>query len=59
MPVRFLTSSVLEWPDREEVDRAVRRWAVAEAGRHRSLLRLGYFGSSALEAETVWVYPKP
>jgi len=45
MPVRSLRSSVLKWPDREEVDRAVRRWArsVARPG----VVRIGYFGSYA------------
>lgn len=47
MPVRSLSSSVLRWPDRESVDRAVRDWAREESRRHRDLLRLGYFGSYA------------
>ncbi len=47
MPVRSLRSSVLRWPSRSEVDRAVRRW-VAAAGRDRpEVLRIGYFGSYA------------
>ena len=44
MPVRSLNSSVLKWPDRDQVDRAVRGWADREA---KQLLRLGYFGSYA------------
>ena len=47
MPVRSLNSSVLKWPHRETVDRAVRTWAVAECERHSRLNRLGYFGSYA------------
>ena len=47
MPVRFLTSSVLKWPDRERVEQAVRRWAATEVKRHPALLQLGYFGSYA------------
>lgn len=47
MPVRSLNSSVLRWPDRSTVDRAVREWAQAERKRHPELQRLGYFGSYA------------
>jgi hypothetical protein len=47
MPVRSLNSSVLKWPDRSTVDRAVRSWAQAEAKRHPELRKLGYFGSYA------------
>ena len=47
MPVRSLTSSVLKWPDRETIDRAVRKWVTVEGGKHRELRRLGYFGSYA------------
>ena len=47
MPVRSLNSSVLVWPDRDRVDRAVRQWAAAVAARHPELRRLGYFGSYA------------
>ncbi|MBW2428264.1 MAG: nucleotidyltransferase domain-containing protein [Deltaproteobacteria bacterium] len=47
MPVKFLNSSVLKWPDRLTVDRAARSWAAIEARRHPELLKLGYFGSYA------------
>ncbi len=47
MPVRSLNSSVFKWPDRPEVDQAVRRWASAVAERRPGLIRLGYFGSYA------------
>lgn len=47
MPVRSLTSSVLKWPDRSEVERRAAEWAVREGARHPGLLRLGYFGSYA------------
>ena len=47
MPVRSLTSSVLRWPDKSVIDRAVREWAAREARQHPDLLRLGYFGSYA------------
>jgi predicted nucleotidyltransferase len=47
MPVRSLTTSVLKWPDRREVERQATDWAVVEGARHPGLLRLGYFGSNA------------
>lgn len=47
MPVRSLTSSVLKWPDRNEVDSAVRDWAQEQAKRRPTLIALGYFGSYA------------
>ncbi len=47
MPGRSLSSSVLEWPDREAVGRAARAWAEEEARRHPELVRLGIFGSWA------------
>ena len=42
-----MNSPVLKWPDRAEVDRAVRDWIALEAKRHPALKRLGYFGSYA------------
>ena len=47
MPVRSLNSSVQKWPDRENVDRAVRRWAERVAANRRDVRRIGYFGSYA------------
>ncbi len=47
MPVRSLSSQVLKWPDRTDVEEAVRRWALAERERRPDLLRVGYFGSYA------------
>lgn len=47
MPVRSLRSSVLKWPDRATVDRAVRAWAREQARMRPELIRLGYFGSYA------------
>ena len=47
MPVRSLTSSVLKWPDRKTVDKAVRKWAIIERQRHHGVQQLGYFGSYA------------
>ncbi|HXF72342.1 MAG TPA: nucleotidyltransferase domain-containing protein [Actinomycetota bacterium] len=45
--MRSLRSSVLRWPGREEVDRAVRAWAAETAARHPRVVRVGYFGSYA------------
>ena len=47
MPVRSLRSSVLRWPDRDDVDRAVRAWAIDVAARDGLVRRVGYFGSYA------------
>ncbi len=47
MPVRSLSSSVLRWPDKAAVDRAVRQWVRRENVQHPELLRAGYFGSYA------------
>ena len=47
MPVRSWGSSVLRWPTRDEVDRAVRRWAERVAREHPEVIRIGYFGSYA------------
>ncbi|MEW6745178.1 MAG: nucleotidyltransferase domain-containing protein [Planctomycetota bacterium] len=38
---------MLRWPDRGEVERALRAWAGAQIDAHPELLRLGYFGSYA------------
>lgn len=45
MPVKSLSSAVLRWPSREEVEGALQAWMV----RHPipGLLALGYFGSYA------------
>lgn len=47
MPVRSLDSSVLRWPDREAVDRAVRDWASDVGSDDPHVRRIGYFGSYA------------
>lgn len=47
MPVRSLSSPVLKWPGRAEVDAAARALAARLARTHRELVRLGYFGSYA------------
>jgi predicted nucleotidyltransferase len=47
MPVRYLNSSVLTWPNQSQVDREVREWIALEAHNHPELRRMGYFGSYA------------
>ena len=47
MPVRSLDSSILRWPDRDAVDRAVRVFGVEVAGANDRVVRVGYFGSYA------------
>lgn len=47
MPVRSLRSSVLKWPNRESVDKAVRQWATDLAQARSDVSRIGYFGSYA------------
>lgn len=47
MPVRSLSSPVLKWPGRTEVDAAARALAARLAKAHTELVRFGYFGSYA------------
>ena len=47
MPTRSLSSPVLKWPDRQSVDRAVRRWAENVVQQRQDVVRIGYFGSYA------------
>ena len=47
MPKRSLSSSILRWPDKAEVDRAVRRWADDVKDDRVRVVAIGYFGSYA------------
>ncbi len=47
MPVRSLSSRVLKWPRKDEVDRAARVWAAKLAANHPEVVCAGYFGSYA------------
>jgi uncharacterized protein len=49
MPVRSLNSSVLRWPNRHEVDLAVRKWARRLKQGNQNVSRVGYTGSYARE----------
>jgi predicted nucleotidyltransferase len=42
-----LDSSVLRWPERADIERALVRWAAEQFERRRELSRLGCFGSYA------------
>ena len=47
MPVRSLNSSVLRWPDKETVVRALRSWIQEQKKKKPGLLGFGFFGSYA------------
>jgi predicted nucleotidyltransferase len=47
MPVRSLTSPVLTWPNRDQVDKAAHSWGVALKKARPAVTRVGYFGSYA------------
>ncbi len=47
MPVRSLTSSVLKWPDQQEIHAVVQQWAEQCSQKHAGVLQIGYFGSYA------------
>ncbi len=47
MPVRSLSSRIVKWPDRREVEAAIRSHAAAIAQAEPRLGALGYFGSYA------------
>ncbi|MGB9639319.1 MAG: nucleotidyltransferase domain-containing protein, partial [Anaerolineales bacterium] len=47
MPVRSLNSSVLVWPNKETVVKALIQWAINAFKTNPVLIRVGYFGSYA------------
>ena len=47
MPVRSLSSSVLKWPKKEEVEEAVEKWVKSLTEGKRGITRVGIFGSLA------------
>ena len=47
MPVRSLNSSVLKWPDRSAVDKAIRQWSKKVGSTKHGIEQIGYFGSYA------------
>ena len=47
MPVRSLNSSILKWPDRSTVDKAIRQWSKKVSLTKHGIERIGYFGSYA------------
>ncbi|HTY23898.1 MAG TPA: nucleotidyltransferase domain-containing protein [Desulfomonilaceae bacterium] len=42
-----MNSSVFKWPNRSEVDKAVRTWAAELIRNNPEVIKLGYFGSYA------------
>lgn len=47
MPVRSLNSSVMRWPDRQQVHDAISKWIEQLAQTNPALVAAGYFGSYA------------
>ncbi len=47
MPVRSLSSSVLAWPNRAQVEAALAAWTSRQTAGSSSFLAIGYFGSYA------------
>lgn len=47
MPVRSLSSSVLRWPEQQQVHRAAVEWARRLMREHHDVERIGYAGSYA------------
>ena len=47
MPTRSLNSSVFKWPNRAQIEAALRDWAAIAIKEHPETVRLGYFGSYA------------
>lgn len=47
MPVRSLNSSVLTWPDRQDVERALEQWLETHVSHRSYIMSVGYFGSYA------------
>jgi predicted nucleotidyltransferase len=47
VPVRSLSSSVLRWPTKGEVERAVSSWAESLAEANLNVLKVGFRGSYA------------
>ncbi|MBW3564834.1 MAG: nucleotidyltransferase domain-containing protein [Acidobacteria bacterium] len=45
MPVKSSTSSVLVWPKKADVVRAVESWAAATRSGHSGIVGIGYYGS--------------
>lgn len=47
MPVRSLNSSIMRWPDRQQVHSAFSQWVEQIAAENSKLVAAGYFGSYA------------
>lgn len=47
MPVRSLNSSVIRWPNREQIEAALQKWSERSINQNDTVLAMGYFGSYA------------
>ncbi len=47
MPVRSLDSSVIRWPSKHEVEKAIQKWVNQLIEVRADIMRVGYFGSYA------------
>ena len=47
MPVRSLTSSLMKWPDADQVKQFAQKWSDEVTSKHFDIIRIGYFGSYA------------
>lgn len=47
MPVRSCNLSIFKWPTKDEIERALKKWASNIQKRCPALLRVGYFDSYA------------
>jgi uncharacterized protein len=47
MPSPSLNSSVFKWPDRKQVEQAIRKWGAAAVEDHPEIVQIAIFGSYA------------
>ena len=47
MPVRLLNSSVIKWPDENQVLSSLQKWIEVILPMNKEILQIGYFGSYA------------
>lgn len=47
MPVRSLNSSVLKWPNKEEIENKLKDWVKEVVEKRKDIVKIGYFGSYA------------
>ncbi|TYB98132.1 MAG: nucleotidyltransferase domain-containing protein [Kosmotoga sp.] len=47
MPVRSLNSSVMKWPNKDQVLQALKNWKSTFCNNNKNIISIGYFGSYA------------